>query len=584
MQYTYSICVCVYTDSLLIEISRRFCGRSRSKLQHYKLYMIMPPPESSPGQRQMESGRTQNAHCRLKVDDIEKSFPDNALDTLHYIAKDIQSSAGNAEKQDDIVQLLKEASVLYKIRIIADLSLPVITSYLLYSTTGFVIMYFAGHLSSKAEDPTVFAGISMANMFANVSCFSILIGMTSSVETLASQNNGAQNYREVGLILQRSVFILSLMLVPIAVIWLYTENIFLALGTDRRICVVMGNYLRIRMLTMPVDVVSKSYEKYLCCLGLTKPAMYSQVVAIVATVGFGALFVHRFHWGYESLAVAFVISTYLSFVCLIMASYCHPSVQRTLTPLSIDALNNLKEFVVLGIPGMLMLCSEWWAYELLTLFASQISAEAVASQTIIIQCAALAYMVPLGVSVAATTTVGNALGSGDITLAKEMSKLTVYCGLILEAVLSMLIVFFADSFISFFSDDSLVLTIAKRTVPILAVMTWVDGLSSILGGITRGAGQQHLGAYANIAAYYCLALPLAWYLCFHTQLGVIGLISGISSGPLVVDIVLWYFIFCRGDYLFAPSDYSPVSTDIEKGGIELTVSDVELERDDYGNS
>ncbi|CAM9280269.1 unnamed protein product, partial [Ectocarpus fasciculatus] len=426
--------------------------------------------------------------------------------------------------------------------IIISLALPVIASYLLYSTTGFVILYFAGHLSSEADDPTIFAGISMANMFANVSCFSILIGMTSSVETLGSQNNGARNFREVGLVLQRSVFVLSLMLVPIAIIWLYAEQLFLALGTDRGICVVMGRFLRVRMATMPVDVLFKSYEKYLCCLGLTKPAMYSQLAAIVGTAGLGWLFVRRYQGGYESLAWAFVISTYLSFACLFGFSYRHPAVQRTLQPLSMDALHNLKEFVVLGVPGMLMLCSEWWAYEALTLFASQISPEAVASQTIVIQCASLAYMVPLGVSVSATTVVGNALGGRDVPLAKELSRLSVCCGVLCEVMLSALILVFADGFISLFSDDEQVLSICRRTVPILAVMTWVDGMSSILGGITRGAGKQHLGAYANIPSFYLVALPLSWYLCFRTPLGVVGLILGISTGPLLVDVCLTYAI------------------------------------------
>lgn len=557
----------------------------------------MPPPESDTLQvhRMTEAGRTDRngSHLNSSVAArLAASTGDDIVDALQSINGFLETNASKegVVVEEELVSQLKGASIFSKLKVITMLSFPVVISYLLNSTTGFIIMYFAGHLSSKVDDPTVFAGISMANMFANVSCFSLLIGMTSSVETLASQHNGAKNYREVGLVLQRSIFILSLMLIPIAVMWLYTEDIFLALGTDRGICVVMGRYLKIRMATMPIDVLSRSYEKYLCCLGLTKPSMYSQAVAIVGTISFGSLFIHKFHWGYESLAWAYVISTYLSSISLILSSYCHPSVQRTLQLPSMDALKELKEFIVLGVPGMLMLCSEWWAYEFLTLFASQISPEAVASQTIIIQCAALAYMVPMGVSVAATTTVGNCLGSGNIDLAKEMSKLVVYCGILCEAVLSVLIITFGDVFISLFSNDSLVLSISRRTIPLLAVFTWVDGLSSILGGVTRGAGKQHIGAYANIAAYYTIALPLSWYLCFHTSLGVVGLISGIPAGPLIVDSVLFYCIFIKSDYIFAPAIYTPVSTDglgedldVEKGNIELTIADIELERDDFGN-
>jgi MATE family multidrug resistance protein len=519
------------------------------------------------------------------------NFSDLPLDALGHVqelveegmSKDIADAP--VSEEEDFTELLKDPSIFPKIKLIVELSTPVIASYSLYQVTGFVILYYAGHLSSKAGDPTIFAGISMANMFANVSCFSILIGMTSAVETLASQNNGAKNYREVGLLLQRSVFVLSLMLLPIAVMWIYAEDIFLALGTDRGVCIVMGKYLRIRMATMPVDVISKSYEKYLCCLGITKPALYAQIGAIICMLFFGGIFIHKFDWGYESLAVAFVISTYLSFLFLFGSSYFHPAVQRTLQPLSIDALNNLKEFVVLGFPGLAMLCSEWWAYEALTLFASQLGPEAVAAQTIIVQVASLAYMVPLGVGITATTLVGNTIGSGDIDIAKQVAKLSVWCCVVCELMVSALIIFGANSFIGLFSDDSLVLSISRRTIPILAVMTWMDGMSAVLGGIMRGAGQQHIGAYANIPSFYLVALPLAWFLCFKTSFGVVGLVLGIAIGPLIVDICLFFLIFFKSDYIFknAKPVYEPVSTDSVDISEEGTKS-VELSAMDSVNS
>ena len=288
----------------------------------------MAPPDSESPLRTAEERPPSRALAGTRLTGTTDTLTLKEID-IKDIARDTAAVESNGVKEEDIILQLQGAGLPCKLRIILSLALPVIASYLLYSTTSFVILYFAGHLSSEANDPTIFAGISMANMFANVSCFSILIGMTSSVETLGSQNNGARNFREVGLVLQRSVFVLSTMLVPIAVMWLYAEELFLALGTDHGICVVMGRFLRVRMATMPVDVLFKSYEKYLCCLGLTKPAMYSQLAAIVGTAGLGWLFVRRFHGGFESLAWAFVISTYLSFACLFGSSYYHPAVQRT---------------------------------------------------------------------------------------------------------------------------------------------------------------------------------------------------------------------------------------------------------------
>jgi len=72
-------------------------------------------------------------------------------------------------------------------------------------------MYFAGHLDGGADNvgttssgntdkssdtagTLIFAGFSLANMYANVTGFAFLTGMSSAVDTLASQHNGAKCY------------------------------------------------------------------------------------------------------------------------------------------------------------------------------------------------------------------------------------------------------------------------------------------------------------------------------------------------------------------------------------------------------
>ena len=57
-------------------------------------------------------------------------------------------------------------------------------------------MYYAGHLQEAGVNTrtVTFAGISLANMYANVTGFAFLVGMSSAVDTAASQLNGAQRY------------------------------------------------------------------------------------------------------------------------------------------------------------------------------------------------------------------------------------------------------------------------------------------------------------------------------------------------------------------------------------------------------
>lgn len=165
-------------------------------------------------------------------------------------------------------------------------------------------------------------------------------------------------------------------------------------------------------------------------------------------------------------------------------------------------------------------------------------------------------MIPLGLSAAASTVVGNAIGANEIKLAKEFASVSVCCLFGAESIISPCILLFGSYFVSLFSEDPIVEQITRRGIPYIAVFTLVDGLSAVLSGILRGAGKQHWGAYGNIVAYYSCGLPLAWTLCFDTNLGVVGLLVGIAIAPLLTDSFMSFMIFCRSEQMFQASAVS----------------------------
>lgn len=74
-----------------------------------------------------------------------------------------------------------------------------------------------------------------------VTGFAITSGTTSALDTLCSQAwTGAQDRRLVGIHLQRAFVILSLMHIPIALLWLNANRIFLAIGQDPEVALYSG--------------------------------------------------------------------------------------------------------------------------------------------------------------------------------------------------------------------------------------------------------------------------------------------------------------------------------------------------------
>lgn len=73
-----------------------------------------------------------------------------------------------------------------------------------------------------------------------------------------------------------------------------------------------------------------------------------------------------------------------------------------------------------------MTCFEWWAFEILALFAGWISITALSSHICLYQWTVLVYMIPLGSSVASSSLTGNYLGENKPQQAKKLSRFVLF--------------------------------------------------------------------------------------------------------------------------------------------------------------
>lgn len=485
------------------------------------------------------------------------SNPLSDLESERSIDDDV-SNVGVNEIDLELFGLSDSSSFLEILKVMISQSLPVIISFSLQMGGNFITLIFAGHYkddnmsNSPDGDSTVFAGISLCNMFVAVTYYSIFIGMTGAIETLGSQHNGAGHYAEVGYVFQRSCCILAVLVLPILVIWYFAYDIFAAIGVEDKVCEVIQQFLNVRALTIPLDVVNESYKKYLITIGVMKPGLISNICLNVLILSFNILFVDYLHLHYKFLAYSWVLAVYISAAVQLIVSLQYEEVQRTLQPLSFKhALSDWYEFFNLGLPGTVMLCSEWWAFEILTVFASFLGNEQVAAEAIILQTASLSFMVPLGVASASSSLVGNSLGASKVALASSIGKIAIFTIIAFEILVGLLIYFFGTDFVSLFTEDVKVINIVDSVIPFLSLFVMLDGLQGTGAGIFRGAGKQMIGAVGNVIAFYGVGLPMAWFACFKFGFGVAGLIMGVSFGTVVQVAVLLTGIFCFENYLYS---------------------------------
>lgn len=131
-------------------------------------------------------------------------------------------------------------------KLLAKYSTPLFVTYLLQYSFQTTTVIVAGRLGTNE-----LGAISLASMTANVTGLAVYEGLATSLDTLCSQAYGAGRKELVGLHLQRMVYLLWLITIPIGIVWSCSPWILEALVPEKALAELAGMYLRVYLIGMP---------------------------------------------------------------------------------------------------------------------------------------------------------------------------------------------------------------------------------------------------------------------------------------------------------------------------------------------
>ncbi|PKA63496.1 MATE efflux family protein 9 [Apostasia shenzhenica] len=313
-------------------------------------------------------------------------------------------------------ELLAEAKRLL------GLAAPLIAVNLFQYLLQLISLMFAGHLGELE-----LSGASLATSFANVTGFSLLLGLGSALDTLCGQAYGAKEYNMLGIHMQRAMLVLCLASVPVAFIWVYTSQLLTALGQSPEISREAGVYNRGLIPGL------FSYGLLQChissCLGSLGAALATSI---------------------SSWMTVFLLAIYVNF-----SKRC----KETWTGLSTDAVYGVLSFLGLAVPSALMIClNTMW----------------------------MVYMIPTGLGSAVSIRVSNELGAGNSSTA-HLSIRAVFLIVVIEGLTVAITTILVRDYLGYlFSNEEEVVRYVSAMMPVLATSNFFDGIQCSLSGTLAG--------------------------------------------------------------------------------------------------
>ncbi len=423
------------------------------------------------------------------------------------------------------------------------LALPIVLTQL-----GWVAMLTTDAIMIGRLGATPLAGATFVLMiFFAVYVFAI--GLAMATAGLAAQAYGARRPRQVRRIIRQGLWVMILVSIPGIGVMAFTEEMLVLLRQPPEAIEYASRYMQTLMWSLPPAVAFVVLRNFVAALNRPSVALW----VILAAVPLNALLDYALIYGHFGLprlelfgaGIATTIANTLMFAALLAIAMLARPFRRyaILGRFWRTDWEQFRQIFRIGLPiaGMMLLESGLFIFS--AFMMGWIGATAVAAHMVAIQIPHITFMVPIGLSQAATVRVGHAVGRGDASAAYRAGWTALAMSLTFMLATSLAILLAAGSLAGLFLDGSRAdsveaLALATTLLFYAAIFQAGDGIQAVAAGALRGLNDTAVPMMIAALCYWAIGFAASAVLGFWAGFGAQGIWMGFVLGLSTAAILL----------------------------------------------
>jgi len=422
------------------------------------------------------------------------------------------------------------------------LAAPLALAELGWMAMGVVDVIMVGRLPASAD--AIGAASLGSALFYPIAIAAI--GLLSGLDTLVSRAFGANDVaaarRSLG-----SGLAIALAASPIAIaVILDIVPLLSRLGVVAAVSDDAAGFIHILVWSLPLLLVYTCFRRYLQGIHCVGPVAFALVSSNLVNL-LGNWILIFGHWGAPAMGVrGSALSTVVARIYL--AAFMAVAVHLK-DPGAIRGLHASRkiagQLLRLGFPAAATIGLEVGVFHTATVLAGMLDPVSLAAHTIVLNAAAVTYMVQVGLSSAAAVSVGRALGAGDREGAVRAGWTAMAIGVAAEICSAILFLGLPRQIADIYTIDARVIRVSASLFAIAAGFQIFDGLQTVATGALRGWGDTKSSMIWNLVSYWGIGLPVGWWLCFRLHWGIAGIWDGLWLALIFTGIGLTVVLYRR---------------------------------------
>jgi len=444
-----------------------------------------------------------------------------------------------------------------EVRPMVRLAIPLVLAELGWMTMAIVDTMMVGRQAHSAE---AIGAVSLGSILFNSAAI-FGTGLMLGLDTLVSHSFGAGNVEDCHRSLVNGVY-LSLAITPVLMALIrMLEPVLRAFNIEAAVLTQAIPYLRaLTWGTLPL-LLYFVFRRYLQGMNRAKPVMFALVSANLVNLAGNWALIYG-HLGLPAMGTVgsgwstCIARVYMMSVLLVYSMYYDyrfktglRQAQRT------PNFYRMWRLVQLGFPAAMQFGMEVGVFAAATTLIGKLGAVALASHQVALNTVSLTYMVPLGIASAAAVRVGHSLGRHDAHGASRAGWTAMALGTGFMTLTGIAFLIAPEYIVRVYTPDPVVIRAAGSLLFVAAFFQLFDGMQTVATGALRGAGDTRTAMMCHLFFYWCIGLPLGYYLCFHLGRGAAGLWTGLCVALILIGTALLFF-WRRKERSFLSTDFA----------------------------
>lgn len=376
---------------------------------------------------------------------------------------------------------------------------------------------------------------------------SFVIGIGSGSSILIGQAFGAKNEDRLKAIVGTTLTFTFIIGVVLAIIGsIFAMDIMRLMGTPENIIEISVHYARILFISMPVLFLYFAYTTFMRGTGDSKTPFYFLIVSTALNMILLPILI--FGWlGAPKLdvygaAYASVISTVITFIVMLVY------LKKKNHPLQLDSTvrkylrmdwDLLKLLLRLGIPASINMILVSLSEIAVIAFVNRYGSDATAAYGVVNQVASYVQMPAVSLGITVSIFAAQSIGANQFDRLQKVVKAGIIMNYVIGGVLISLIYVFSRDILSLFLTSQTTIEIAHSLVMITLWSYLIFGHAQIISATMRASGTVLWPTVIGVVSIWLVEVPVAYYLSYHTSLGIEGIWIGYPAA-FIVSLILQY--------------------------------------------